>query len=316
MDDAININANLIYVVAGAFVALATGTFVRVRSLKKAAKGEVQKRLDSLRSWWIISAAVAAAVLMGSYGVVALVAIVSWLSMREFLQLAELRKTDRSAQCIAIVLISVHFTLIALRLNTWAIAFFPGPAFLIVGIVWTLNCAPHGFLSSAARYYWGIILTIYALSHAAMLATEPQTSTPSIGILGPFLFVVVLTELNDIAQALVGRRFGRRKITPIVSPNKTWEGLAGGIAVTGITAMLLGNWLLPPEVSHFTSVALGMGLSVVGFFGDIHMSAFKRDVGVKDSGDLLPGQGGILDRIDSLTFTAPAFYYLTMWLNS
>ncbi|EMI15571.1 phosphatidate cytidylyltransferase [Rhodopirellula maiorica SM1] len=111
---------------------------------------------------------------------------------------------------------------------------------------------------------------------------------------------------------MVGRRFGRRKLTT-VSPKKTWEGFLGGMIVTSVTAMLLGAWLtaLPP----LQCLTAGLLLSIAGQMGDLNMSAMKREVGVKDSGNLLPGQGGILDRIDSLTFTAPLFFYYFLWMN-
>ena len=85
------------------------------------------------------------------------------------------------------------------------------------------------------------------------------------------------------------------------------------MAVTAVGSTFLGYWLLPRHAVA-TAMALGIVLALCGFLGDIHMSALKRDVGVKDSGNLFPGQGGMLDRIDSLTFNAPLFFYLATWL--
>ncbi len=129
------------------------------------------------------------------------------------------------------------------------------------------------------------------------------------GPVGWFLYLVILTETNDIVQALVGRRVGVRHITPKVSPNKTVEGLLGGMAVTVLMSMGLAP-LLTPLPPWAWPVAAGVVISLAGFLGDLNISAVKRDAGVKDSSHALPGMGGVLDRIDSLTLTAPVFYWL------
>jgi phosphatidate cytidylyltransferase len=111
----------------------------------------------------------------------------------------------------------------------------------------------------------------------------------------------------DIGGYAVGSRFGRHNLAPAVSPNKSWEGLIGGCVVAigasaGITS-LIHPWHLS------TAVALGCIVAVVAPFGDLVESMIKRDLGVKDMGSLLPGHGGMLDRIDALLFVLPAAYY-------
>jgi phosphatidate cytidylyltransferase len=110
-----------------------------------------------------------------------------------------------------------------------------------------------------------------------------------------------------VAQYLWGKAFGRHQITPTVSPNKTVEGLIGGIITTTILSYLLAPLLTP--LDRWDSISAGLMISTGGFLGDITISALKRDLGVKDSGQLIPGHGGILDRIDSLTYTAPLFFH-------
>lgn len=106
-------------------------------------------------------------------------------------------------------------------------------------------------------------------------------------------------------QYLFGKTFGKHKITPKVSPNKTVEGLLGGVVSTAVIAGILAKFLTP--FSFWQAFILGAILAIAGFFGDITMSAIKRDIGVKDTGALLPGHGGILDRLDSMIFTVPLF---------
>jgi phosphatidate cytidylyltransferase len=165
----------------------------------------------------------------------------------------------------------------------------------------------QGFLRSAASSAWGLLVTSYLLAHAVLLFALPEAANTVAGGAGWFLLLIMLTESNDIMQALVGRRIGRGKLAPIVSPHKTWEGFVGGVVSTVLLAMLLAPWLTPLTI--WQAALGGLLISVGGLLGDLNISALKRDAGVKDSGTLLPGQGGILDRIDSLTFTAPLFYY-------
>lgn len=118
-------------------------------------------------------------------------------------------------------------------------------------------------------------------------------------------------QLNDVSQFLFGKAFGKRKIVPAVSPNKTWAGFLGGVFVTTGLALLLFP-LLTPYTWPFALFA-GLIISIFGFIGDVNVSALKRDLGVKDSGQALPGHGGILDRIDSLTYTAPLVFHFTSY---
>jgi phosphatidate cytidylyltransferase len=166
------------------------------------------------------------------------------------------------------------------------------------------------------------MLLIYCFSHALFLFDMNFADVPAVGVVGWFLFVTLLSEVNDIMQAIVGRKFGRHKIAPQVSPHKTYEGLLGGISATVVASVLLAPLLTTIAVDRgmtggfLWSAAAGILISLAGFAGDLQMSAIKRDAGVKDGSDLLPGMGGMIDRIDSLTFSAPVFYYFVMCLNS
>jgi len=125
------------------------------------------------------------------------------------------------------------------------------------------------------------------------------------------IFLVVVTELNDIFQYLTGKSLGNRKILPKTSPNKTIEGFVGGLLLTPLLSMGLGRLLDLPIALH-TLALLGLTLSFFGFWGDVCFSYFKRRVGVKDTSTLIPGHGGLLDRIDSLLFNCIWFY---LWIR-
>lgn len=121
-------------------------------------------------------------------------------------------------------------------------------------------------------------------------------------------FVVLVTWAGDTGAYLAGKSMGRHALAPIVSPKKTYEGLAGGLALACLAALLARAWFLP-RFSLVDCLALGVLLTLAGLIGDLAESAMKRSTGVKDSGALIPGHGGMLDRLDSLLFTGPAFYY-------
>ncbi|GKS57855.1 phosphatidate cytidylyltransferase [Nitrospira sp.] len=123
------------------------------------------------------------------------------------------------------------------------------------------------------------------------------------------LFVLLVTFAADTGAYYVGKMLGRHALAASISPNKTIEGLFGGL-VLAVTATYIGrSWLPYLDFTLLDAIALGMILTLAGLAGDLVESAIKRSVGAKDSGGLLPGHGGMLDRIDSLLFTGPAFYY-------
>lgn len=120
-------------------------------------------------------------------------------------------------------------------------------------------------------------------------------------------YLFVLTALNDIAQFVSGKCWGQHKVAVRISPNKTWQGLLGGVLFSMVLSALLGWYLHLAAVPRL--LGLGVLLSLAGFVGDMVLSAAKRRLGIKDFSQLIPGHGGILDRVDSLVLTAPALYW-------
>jgi phosphatidate cytidylyltransferase len=112
---------------------------------------------------------------------------------------------------------------------------------------------------------------------------------------------------GDAAAYYGGRALGRHKLAPTISPNKTVEGSVTGLAGSIVAGILLGSWLLQRQISFLALASLAT--AIAGQLGDLAESAFKRSAGVKDSSSLLPGHGGMLDRLDSLIFAAPMFYW-------
>lgn len=158
------------------------------------------------------------------------------------------------------------------------------------------DCLKHGSFTVTGLLYIGLTLSYLVLTR---LLPEGEWLV---------IFLLLVTWAGDTGAYYVGTLCGQHALAPQISPKKTVEGLIGGLAVAGIAAYLASWWFLP-ALSLLDCLLLALLLTGAGVWGDLVESAFKRSAGVKDSGGLLPGHGGMLDRIDSLLFTAPAFYY-------
>jgi phosphatidate cytidylyltransferase len=128
------------------------------------------------------------------------------------------------------------------------------------------------------------------------------------------LFVLLLNWIGDSAAFYIGRRFGRHKMAPRVSPKKSWEGAVASLVASAIFAALYLPRLIP-AVTLVPAIGFGVAGNVAGQLGDLAESALKRGAGVKDSGSMLPGHGGWLDRVDSVLFALPVVYGLVLWLG-
>jgi phosphatidate cytidylyltransferase len=161
-----------------------------------------------------------------------------------------------------------------------------------------------GQLQHVALAILGFIYLGWMFSHVGFLANSPHAY-------GYLLFLVLAVEGSDVAAFLAGKLFGRRKLRPEISPNKTWGGSLGALAVSMALPWLM--WFSFPHFGVLQLVLTGVIVGIGGQLGDLTISMIKRDVGVKDMGALIPGHGGLLDRIDSLIFVGPLFFHMVRW---
>lgn len=163
-------------------------------------------------------------------------------------------------------------------------------------------------LEASAASVMAVVYTAVPLSSLYLLRTHPYAVGRTAGFLVALL-PLVLTWASDIGGYVAGRTIGGRKLIPRVSPGKTVAGAVGGVLLTVVVAVALERWMLVPHAQlGFTPtgrVLFGVAVSVVAQVGDLAESLLKREAGVKDSGSIFPGHGGVLDRLDSLFFVAP-----------
>lgn len=289
-------------------LATATGIVAVVERTREDARVEEVK--TKIRSWWIIAGLMLFATLVAPGLSFVWLGFVSYLALREYFTLVPTHEEDRGAILWSYLTIPVHFYWMATGWYAMAAIFIPVYVFLLLPARQVVGGETRDFVARTARIAWGTMLFVYCLGHAGLLLSLGPVGSAGIGGRELFLFLVFLTALGDVGGWTFGRAFGKERIVPTVSPNKTWAGFAGSVLTCAVVAVLM-RFLTPFGAA--TAALVGAGLGVAGFFGDVTVSAVKRDVGVKDASELIPGHGGMLDRIDSLCYTAPLFLHFVRY---
>jgi len=283
--------------------------------LKKTVKGEkgqeVVLNLNArINAWWVMIIIFFLAMATGGIGSVILFGLTSFLALREYITLTPTHRADHRALFWAFFIITpLQYVLIAVHNYGLAIIMIPVYAYLFVPIRNVIAGDCQDFLARSAKIQWGLMVCVYFVSYApALLLLHIPGREGQAGKL--LYFLVCVAQMSDVLQYVFGKCFGRHKIAPNISPNKTIEGFVGG--VTG--AVLIGTglyWITP--FNPWQAMLMALVIALMGFYGGLVMSAIKRDRGVKDYGATIPGHGGIMDRIDSLCFAAPVFFHLTRY---
>ena len=261
-----------------------------------------------VNSWWVMVALLTLALWLGWPATLALFAVVSFIALREFLSLAPARAEDRLIILGSYLVVPMSYAWIAVNEYGIYLVFTPVWVFLTTPFLMAIAGQTKSYLTRAASFHWGQVTCVYAIGFVVWLMRTPANEPMPAGPAGLVFLLLFATELNDVAQYVWGKLFGRHKILPTVSPNKTWEGFLGGWATTGLAIWLIGPLFAP--LTGLNLAIMAVLLPLAGFAGDVTMSAVKRDIGVKDTSHLIPGHGGVLDRIDSLTFTTPLYFHL------
>jgi phosphatidate cytidylyltransferase len=301
----------VIWALAGVYALLLFASLL-LRVLRRRSGSDYRELGERIRSWWIMVTIFTLAIALSPTISIVFLAFVSFLAFKEFLSMIPTRRADRRVIFWAFVAIPVQFYWVAIGWYGMFIIFIPVFMFLVIPTRMLLAGETDGFLKAVGILHWGLMTTVFSLSHAAFLLVLPDGKNLAGGA-GLLFFLIFLTQFNDVAQYTWGKLFGRHAVVPAVSPKKTREGLIGGVSTTLLAAWLVAPYLTP--LLPLEALAAGLLIGLGGFLGDVVISAIKRDIGVKDSGSLIPGHGGIMDRVDSLTFTAPLFFHYLHYLH-
>ena len=300
---------NLMYTVGGIFGLLLLSSLL-IKLPKFASQQELRLRV---KAWWFMVCIFSLALIISKTISIIFFAFLSFLALKEFFSMIPTRRADRRVLFWAYLTIPIQYYWVSEAWYGMFIIFIPVYAFLFMPMRMIFVGETKNFLRAAGTIQWGIMMMVFSLSHLAYFFALPANEAAVAGNAGLVLFLVLLTELNDISQYISGKTFGSKKITPTVSPNKTWGGFIGGVIVTTCVAIGLAPWLTP--LTFEQSIIAGLLIGMCGFIGDVVISAVKRDIGVKDASSLIPGHGGILDRLDSLMYTAPLFFHFIYYLH-
>lgn len=272
-------------------------------------------------AWWIMIGVLAIALALGELATVLLFAVLSILGLREMVRLLPDRQRDRALVVWMLAVITpLHYWFVAEHWYGMFAIFIPVYAFLFLPAVMALGQDTTNFLQRAGVVQWALMVCVYAVSHVPAILYLPvaidhgkeAAEGSGLGTGGAegavlMLFMVIVVQGSDVFQYVWGKSLGRHAIVPRVSPNKTWEGFIGGV----LTATALGAALHGfTPFTWWQAGLLALISCLLGFVGGLVMSSIKRDRGVKDFGDVIPGHGGIMDRFDSLVFAAPVFFHL------
>ena len=235
------------------------------------------------------------------------------------------------------------FTALIVLLATWewsnlaGVTSSPGRAATVVGMMVLMLLLWYSDSESAAWLLWlsalGWLINLYWVTHFPEKAHQWQSASRRLAmglwvllpcwvgfnVLGEtggvwLLYVLLMVWMADIGAYFAGRAWGRRKLAPRVSPGKTWEGVAGGLVATLILALIFGVWQQLGVIGTIVLVLATVVVMLASVLGDLLESMLKRYRQIKDSSQLLPGHGGILDRIDSLTAAVPLFALFYLWV--
>jgi len=302
----LNIPKSSLYAMLAVFGLLVIASFVRLILLAKNPNKDYTELRQRIQSWWWIIALLFFVLATSRTTAIVFFGFLSFLALKEFLSIVPTRLTDRRVIFWAYLSIPVQYYWVSMGWYGMFIIFIPVYVFLFLPMRMVLIGDTRGFIRSAGILHWAVMLMVFSISHIAYLLTLPVKNAEA-GSIGLVLFLLFMTQFNDVCQYIWGKMLGKHKIIPKVSPNKTWEGFLGGL----LTITLCAGFLAPPLTPLSFEYGLGAGviIGLSGFVGDVVLSSVKRDLQIKDSGSLIPGHGGILDRLDSVIYTAPLFFH-------
>ena len=323
LDVRTNILLGTVLVILG--VAYLIGRVLRMQPEGTVNPAVARKFVLRVRAWWTMSAILVAGFLTGQVATIVLFGLISFWALREFITMTPTRRGDHRTlfwtfflftplQYVLIGLGESYYGLYSIMIPVYASLFIPARI--------ALSGDHKRFLERSAKIQAGLLICVYSLSYAPALlqldlltfdSDQQQWVSWTGSNFGLLFYFILVTQLGDVFQYSWSLLLGRTVIAPAINTSRTWEGFFGGVATTTLVGALL-FWVTPFQI--WQSACMAMAIAIMGFAGNITMSAIKRDRGVQDYGTLVQGHAGVLDRIDSVCFAAPVFFHLTRYFFS
>ena len=253
-------------------------------------------------SWLVMVPLVVIPILLGAAFALAFIVVLSLLCYREFARATGLFREKLMSLLVVIGIVALdcaaadHWYRLFVALTPMAI--------IVITAVATSLDRPKGYIQRVALSIFGFMLFGTCLGHLAFMTNDTHYRSL-------LLLLIFCVQLNDIFAYIVGKSLGGPKLAVHTSPNKTFSGAVGAVVLTTLVVYYLSGIIFArgPLGEPVQRIVLGLLISIAGQFGDLTISSIKRDVGIKDTGVLIPGHGGVLDRANSLLLAAPALFH-------
>jgi len=291
-------------------IASLIGLILRARMSRERVNPVIHNLNARINAWWVMVLVLALAFWLGNTAVIVLFAFISLQTLREYISVTYTRRGDyRALLWCFFFFLPLQYGLIEIGWYGLFSILIPVYAFLLLPISASLGADTTRFLERAAKVQWGLMICVYCLSHVPALLVL-QISGFEGRNLQLIVFLLLTVQSSDVFQYVWGKLLGRHKLSPGISPSKTLEGLIGGVLTS--TAVGAALWWITPFL-WWQAALIALTINMLGFFGGFVLSAIKRDRGIKDWGHMIEGHGGMLDRVDSVSFSAPIFFHITRY---
>ncbi len=285
------------------FLGLLSVTIVFYMMKKQEPKKDFSGIWFRVKTWWGMFVVFCFATLFNPIVSLLSLMILCFFSLKEYFSMMKSRKSDRRLFLWSYLMIPVQFYWIYIGWYGMFIVFIPVYVFLFLPLPRIIGKGTLGFLRSVSMTQWGLMLMVFGLSHLAYY----QFATPEYGA-KLVLFLIVLTQVNDVLHYLVSLYLGRKKVVPSANPNITWEGFIGAFLLTTAVSYFLYPYLTPFDLKF--GILSGVIISVAGFAGSLTISVLKRDLLIGDSEKFQNLKESYLTRVDSLAYTSPIFFHI------
>lgn len=266
-----------------------------------------QNLVDRTNSWWIIYFFYILTFGINYETTLVGLLFVSFVAHRELISNLKFPLHSRRLILWSYLAIPIQYYFIYRGYFLLFLLFIPVLMFFLLVIRTILDDNTRDYLRIISHLHLSLMISTYAISHIAYMAQFPTIEAEKNIYQAIIFFIIFVTSLNDIFQFISGKIFKGKKLTPLISPNKTISGFVGGVLGSALFAYSLRD-IMP--LSATQTIIAGCVISVFGLLGDLNISAIKRNLNIKDMSNFIPGHGGVLDRIDSLSFTSVAYFYL------